>query len=372
MTTNTITFNQPLFFELDAVENIAEEEAKVTLSYTPPVILPDEIDLETNELLEAHEPEPQPANTAPPVSAAISPNHFEFGSHFSPWLWLAGSLGTLLVFVLLIDTYQFVVQYYTSSWFLGTLILILIALITGSVFLLIWRAYQQLKTLRTVSHLQQEGRQIVENNEHGHALAYLTRIAAFYSHRPVVKTRIDHFYITLTDSYNDRESCALFSQQIMKDIDQQAYGIVTQRAKETALMVMISQLAILDTILTLWRNVRMIRDIATLYGGKPGLFGSFTLVTMVAQNLIYADVSEAVADSVAEILGGSMLSFMSAQAAQGLGSGVLTARVGLHAMQVCRPLPFLETEKPRLKDIRREIVKSMKSVFETREKKNKK
>ncbi len=108
---------------------------------------------------------------------------------------------------------------------------------------------------------------------------------------------------------------------------------MVQRSKETALMVMISQIAILDAVLTLWRNVRMIRDIATLYGSRPGFLSSMSLAANVLQNLIYADVSEMVAESVAEIFGGSVLAVMSAQAAQGLGSGVLTARLGLHAIQ---------------------------------------
>ena len=57
--------------------------------------------------------------------------------------------------------------------------------------------------------------------------------------------------------------------------------------------------------------------------------------------------------------------------AQGLGSSVLTARVGLRAMQVCRPLPFLEGEKPRLKEIRKEIIKSLKKLVATQEPKDK-
>jgi len=141
----------------------------------------------------------------------------------------------------------------------------------------------------------------------------------------------------------------LFSNFVLKEIDQQAYHIVSQRSKETALMVMISQIALLDAILTLWRNTRMIQDIATLYGGRPGFLGTITLIGGVLQNLIYADVSEMVADSAAEILGGSMLSVMSAQVAQGLGSGVLTARIGIQTMQACRPLPFSEEEKTPLK-----------------------
>jgi putative membrane protein len=155
----------------------------------------------------------------------------------------------------------------------------------------------------------------------------------------------------------------------MKEIDQQAYRVVEQRAKETALLVMVSPIPLLDTLFTLWRNLRMIRDIATLYGGRPSFFASASLVKSVVQNLIYADVSEILAESVADAFGNSVLSVVSTQAAQGVGSGILTARVGLQAMALCRPLPFQAEEKPRLKEIRWEIITSLKGFFENKENK---
>ncbi|OQY50124.1 MAG: TIGR01620 family protein [Candidatus Parabeggiatoa sp. nov. 2] len=347
----------PLFFDLDKVETIAEEEAIITLDYTPPVILPEEAELE----LEPYQPElvtPQPSTivSQPPPS-----------STFSPWPLLVGGLGLLLVLMLLVDTYHFILQQFNSSFFLGTLFLGLIVAISGAALTLSWRAYKKLQALRTVSALQKEGRQLIEKEGYGGAIQYINRIAHFYAHRPDIKARQERFYLTLNDTHHDREVCSLFSTQVMKDIDQQAYHIVTQRSKETALMVMISQIALLDAVLTLWRNVRMIRDVATLYGGRPGFLGSIGLITGVLQNLIYADVSEMVAESVAEMMGGSVLSVMSAQIAQGLGSGVLTARLGLYAMQACRPLPFSEEEKPRLKHIRWEIMSSLTGVFEKKE-----
>jgi len=347
---NTETWETPLFFELDKVETIAEEEAAITLDYTPPVILPDDtaLEYETDFKVEPLEP----------IISSISP------TSTSPWLWLVGALGLLLVLMLLVDTYHFIAQQYASSFFLGTLFLTLIFTICGTVFILSRQAYQKIQILRTVSALQKEGYELMEKDGYGDALRYINKMVHFYAHRPDVKERIERFYITLSDSHHDSEVCNLFSNLVLKEIDQQAYHIVSQRSKETALMVMISQIALLDTVLTLWRNVRMIQDVATLYGGKPGLLGTMSLISGVVQNLIYANVSETVADSVAEILGGSMLSVMSAQVAQGLGSGVLTARLGLRTMQACRPLPFLEAEKPRLKGIRREIVFSLKGIFE--------
>jgi len=350
MTTEVLT--APRFFELDQVETLAEEEAIITLDYTPAVILPEEAELE----LDLYEPEPVVQSTTVPQSLP--------SSRFSPWLLLVGSLGVFLVLMLLVDAYHFIAQQFNSSLFLGSLFFGLIVAIAGAALTLTWRAYKNLRRLRTVSALQKDGRQLMEKDDYGHAMEYINRIVLFYGHRPEIKARVDRFYLTLNDTHHDREVCSLFSRQVMKDIDQQAHRIVIQRSKETALMVMISQIALLDAILTLWRNVRMIRDIAALYGGRPGFLGSIGLITGVLQNLIYADVSEMVAGSVAEILGGSVLSVMSAQVAQGLGSGVLTARLGLHAMQACRPLPFSEEEKPRLTHIRREIMSSMTDVFE--------
>jgi putative membrane protein len=350
MTTEALTI--PRFFELDQVETVAEEEAIITLDYTPPVILPEDAELE----LDSYEPEPV-------VTPSPIPDSLPSSTGFSPWVWFVGSLGVFLVLMLLVDAYHFVAQQFYSSFFLGSVFLGLMVAISGAALTLTWRSYQHLRRLRTVSALQKEGKQLMEKNDYGHAIQYINRVMLFYADRPEVKARAERFYLTMNDSHHDSEVCSLFSSQVMKDIDQQAHRIVIQRSKETALMVMISQIALLDAILTLWRNVRMIRDIASLYGGRPGFFGSIGLISGVLQNLIYADVSEMVAGSVAEILGSSMLSVMSAQVAQGLGSGVLTARLGLHAMQACRPLPFSEEEKPRLTHIRREIMSSMTEIF---------
>lgn len=363
----TETWNSPLFFDLDKVESIAEEEAAITLDYSLPIIVPEDSELEMDNRLEVHEPKPVAQPFQMPSRVEKSRAQKSSSSSFSPWLWLVGALGLLLVLMLLVDAYHFIEQQYAESFLMGTVFLGLIFTIGTASLLLSWQAYRKIQTLRTVSALQQEGRQLMATDGYGNASHYINKIADFYAQHPDVKTRLEHFYLALNDTHHDREVCHLFSNFVMKEMDQQAYQIVIQRSKETALMVMISQIALLDTVLTLWRNIRMIRDVATLYGGKPGFLGSLSLITSVLQNLIYADVSEMVAESVAEILGGSMLSVMSAQVAQGLGSGVMTARVGLHAIQACRPLPFPEEEKPRLRDIRREIISSLKEAFKTKE-----
>lgn len=371
--TTTKNWKAPIFFELDEVENSADEDTTVTLNYTAPIVLPEEVTLETSTLLLTHDSEPVVAsatkvNTPYPFQQKLSfvPSTAVYSQIASGW-WLVSSLGLLLIMLLVVDAYHFVAQQYASSLLLGTLFLILVLSVAAAALTLTWRAYENIQLLKTVSALQREGKTIIETNGYGDAIHYINRIAHFYINRPDVKARLDRFYIMLNDSHHDHEMCTLFSRHVMKELDQHVYRIVAQRSKETALLVMVSPVALLDTLLTLWRNVRMVRDIAALYGGRPGLLGSLTLMTSVLQNLVYADVSEVLAESVADAFGNSMLAVFSAQAAQGMGSGILTARVGLQAMVLCRPVPFLDEEKPRLKEIRWEIVSSLKSVFENKD-----
>jgi putative membrane protein len=359
---DTVVYNKPLFFDLSEVEGLIEEEAKVTLHYTPPLILPEEVEL---ELPLTTMPKPTPSAT---VYALPIPKFPSLFTTALPWLWLLAAIGGLIFLMLAVETVQYIYQQFTHNILLGTIFLSLTVFIAGMILVLSWRAYQNVQHLRNVSALQRQGQQIIDRNGYGNAIAYLNHIAPFYANRPNMKIRLERFYLTINDRHHDREICALFSEQVMKELDQQAYRIVAQRAQETALMVMISRLALLDALLTLWRNVQMVQDLATLYGGRPGFAGSLRLMVTVAYNLIYAEISEVVADSVAEILGNSMVSILSAQVAQGLGSGFLTARMGLQTIRACRPLPFLEGEQPRLQDIRREVIKSLRNVFEAREK----
>lgn len=365
----TTTWKQPLFFNLDEVESIAEEEATITLTYTPSIILPEEAILKTDTLLLAHEPEPVWSSSQPTASYVPQPwVLLSSASSNVPLLWLLGSLGLLLVSLLMVDTYHFIAAQYARSLFLGTLFSLLILSSLAAVFIMSWNAYQNLQTLRTISAFQAEGRQLRTTNGYGEAIHYINRLAHFYLHRPDIKTSLTRFYVILNDSHHDNDVCQLFSTQVMKDLDLQAYRLVAQRSKETTLLLMISHLALLDTVIMLWRSVSMVRDIATLYSGRPSFLGSLSLLTSILQNIVYADVSEVIAEATAEMLGGSVLSVMSTQAAQGIGSGILTARLGLQAMQACRPLPFTDDEKPRLKEIRRELVTSLKSMFETKNK----
>jgi len=119
-------------------------------------------------------------------------------------------------------------------------------------------------------------------------------------------------------------------------------------------------LALADVAAALTSNLRMIRRIAEVYGGRSGFFGSWRLTRAVLSHLV-ATGAVAVGDDMLEpILGGGILGKLSRRFGEGIVNGALTARVGVAAMEVCRPLPFGASARPKVRKI---ITNSLGSLF---------
>jgi hypothetical protein len=93
-------------------------------------------------------------------------------------------------------------------------------------------------------------------------------------------------------------------------------------------------------------NLRMIRRIAEVYGGRSGMLGSWRLTRTVFTHLIATGAVAIGDDMIGSIAGGGVLSKVSRRFGEGVINGALTARVGIAAMEVCRPFPFHTTKKP--------------------------
>jgi putative membrane protein len=93
------------------------------------------------------------------------------------------------------------------------------------------------------------------------------------------------------------------------------------------------------------------RRIAEIYGGRPGLLGAIKLARSVASHLAITG-GMAIGDSlVQQVLGHGIAAKLSARLGEGVLNGLLTARVGLSAMAVCRPMPFAAERPPGVRDV---------------------
>jgi putative membrane protein len=278
--------------------------------------------------------------------------------------WLVPLLTAAIVLAVILEAFTFLSDSFSENILLGAVYSVMVGAIFATIAYAIRHYLLDMQKLSRATDLREKGEQLYKDNQFGQTGQYIGELTALYQHRPDLINRLERFMARHSDAHSDRDTLILFSSAVMQDLDKKAYEMTVQRSQETALMVVLSPFAFLDVVLTLWRNVRLIRDVAAVYGARPGFFSSFGLIKCVLQSLAYAQVSELVADSATETLGGSVVASLSAHLAKGMGSGVMTARVGIHAMRLCRPMPFVQDDQPGLKGVRKAMLKSLKGVFE--------
>ncbi|AOZ70388.1 TIGR01620 family protein [Rhodobacter xanthinilyticus] len=143
----------------------------------------------------------------------------------------------------------------------------------------------------------------------------------------------------------------LAETELMAPIDAAARREVEAAARIVATTTALVPLALADVFAALTANLRMIRRVAELYGGRAGSLGSLRLARAVMTHLVATGAVAAGDDLIETVTGGHLFSKLSRRFGEGVVNGALTARVGLAAIEVCRPLPFRALARPRVTNL---------------------
>ncbi len=175
---------------------------------------------------------------------------------------------------------------------------------------------------------------------------------------------LQRWHSALHDTQSDREVVELYARLVQPVLDAQARREISNSAAESALMIAVSPLALVDMAFIAWRNLRLVNRIAVLYGIELGYFSRLRLFKLVLLNIAFAGASELVREVGMDWISQDLAARLSARAAQGIGAGLLTARLGIKTMELCRPLPWLAGDKPKLGDFRGELVAKLKTSLQ--------
>ena len=173
----------------------------------------------------------------------------------------------------------------------------------------------------------------------------------FYAHRDELKWGRDRLDKLLDEQFDAAAVLNLTEAELLSVLDTAATREVEAAARQVATVTALVPIALADVVTALTASLRMIRRIAEIYGGRSGVIGSWRLTRAVFAHLV-ATGAVAVGDDLLEpILGGSLLTKLSRRFGEGLVNGALSARVGVAAIEVCRPLAFSPGKRPSVRGI---------------------
>lgn len=184
------------------------------------------------------------------------------------------------------------------------------------------------------------------------ALAHLKRL---FAGRPDMRWSLARLAEHETDVRDPGQLLALADRDVVAPLDSQVRRAIMTSAKRVATVTAMSPMAVIAVIYVLVENVRMLRAIAGIYGGRPGAVGALRLASLVVGHIVATGGIALTDDLLGQFIGQDMLRRVSRRLGEGAFNGALTARVGTAAIDVCRPLPFIEVTPVRARDLVAEL-----------------
>lgn len=287
---------------------------------------------------------PQPPAPASPRRKRRSP---------ARWFWL--SLASFLLSIVAVEAVDYVQAMLLRDRVLGGIFAALLGLTVLSA--VAWAAVEtrRIRRLRAVEPLRAEGLALSRSEGYEGALPWIDRAAAALGDEAgrLVETARDR----ILDTHTDASAMRIFHDTVLAPLDQRAYAAIARAARGAALGVSVSPIALVDGALVLWRSVRMVREIAEIYGLRPGLASSLVLMRHLLVSGLTVVGVDVLGNVWFEHLGGRLTSFVSSRLAEGVVAAVRVGRLGLLTMEACRPLPFTDADRPGLAALREQILK---------------
>ncbi len=209
-------------------------------------------------------------------------------------------------------------------------------------------ALARLSRLGTLSH---DAASALDQSDKPGAQAVIEGLERLYSGRPDMSWARQRFAEHSGDIMDARELLTLAERELITPLDCLAHDAVAQAAKRVSVLTAVSPAAFLDMLLVGVANLRMLRQIATIYGARPATLGLMKLARMVVSHIVVTGGIAIGDDMLQQMLGQKMTAKISARLGEGVFNGALTARIGLAALNVCRPLPHIDTKPPRFRDL---------------------
>ncbi|TYR33746.1 TIGR01620 family protein [Mesorhizobium microcysteis] len=298
------------------------------------VVLPAEIDV-------FDEPD---AALAEPPPAAPPRRRSRLGAIFF------GAMGILLSLALGLWTERLIGDLFARSDWLGWLAAGVAAVAALAFIVIVARELVGLARLNSVEALRRKGADALAHDDAREARKVVAELTSFVASRPETAAGRRSLDALKDDIIDGADLVRLAEKELLAPLDAQAQTLILDAAKRVSVVTAVSPRALVDIAYVLFEAGRLIRRLAELYGGRPGTLGFIRLARDVLAHLAVTGAIAAGDEFVHQIVGQGLAARLSAKLGEGIVNGMMTARIGVAAMETVRPLPFAAVKRPGMGD----------------------
>lgn len=265
--------------------------------------------------------------------------------------WAIWAFGALFSFVVSVSAWDFVTSLLARNSLLGTVAFVLFSMAVMVAAIMALREWAAFARMARLDHLRIKSDTARTAHDLVAAQSVADALMRLYGARPDLAWARARLAERRGDILDADGVLALAETELMAPLDIAARREIEGSARQVALVTALVPLALADVATALFANLRMIRRIATIYGGRSGTLGSWGLLRRVFSHLLATGALALGDDLIHSVAGGGILSKLSRRFGEGVINGALTARVGVAAMEMCRPMPFVALPKPKVTNL---------------------
>ena len=266
-----------------------------------------------------------------------------------------GALGGLVSLIASLWLYDWVLELLARDDWIGWATVGLLGLVLFAFLMIILRETTGLLRLGRLGKIRHEADSAARQNDKALAIDVTSRLKRFYAGREDLAWGLQRLAEHEHDIMNAEELLRLDERTLIAPLDPVARSIVAASAKRVSVVTAVSPNAVIDMLFVGTQNLRMLRKLATLYGARPGTLSLIKLARMVVTHIVLTGGIALGDDVIQQVIGHGLTAKLSARLGEGLFNGALTTRIGIAAIDVCRPLPYVEQQRPRFRELVAEV-----------------
>lgn len=270
--------------------------------------------------------------------------------------WLA--LGGLLLLAMGFAITGLITGLFARNQELGWIGLALAILAALSLVVIGVRETIGLMRLATVENLRERAAETILGNDRVEARALVRELLHITRRMPRLARARATLEGHLAEIIDGGDMVRLAERELMTPLDQQARKLISAAAMRVSVVTALSPRAVVDLLFVFGTALSLVRRLGFLYGVRPGTLSLARLIRHVVMHLAMTG-GLATSDSlIQQMLGHGVVAKLSARLGEGVLNGLLTARFGLAAIDIIRPLPFAALPRPTLGDLMSEVLGS--------------